>query len=236
MTADQIIQLTQGVLTGGGGGAVLALLNYWFNRSKTRAEIENIKADTTKKLSELTVKVPGSPVSAQGLKLPKGWMKGGDAPNDYDMGVDEQAAYDGKRSCYIRSRRPTQEFGTMMQTFRADRYRGKRLRLLGEAKSEGVEDWAGFWMRIDGSNKAVLGFDNMWNRPMKGTTGWTKYQVVLDVPDQSEAIALGIILGGSGQVWAKDLKLEVVDVSTPTTGFDLAEKAPDQPINLGFDE
>jgi hypothetical protein len=54
-----------------------------------------------------------------------------------------------------------------MQVFRADDYRGKRLRLSGYVKAEKIDQWAGLWMRIDGENK-TLGFDNMENRGIRG--------------------------------------------------------------------
>jgi len=37
--------------------------------------------------------------------------------------------------------------------FKADDYRNKRMRLSAAVKSEGIEDWAGLWMRIDGPDQ-----------------------------------------------------------------------------------
>lgn len=63
-------------------------------------------------------------------------------------------------------------FGTLTQWFRADEYRGKRLRMTAYVRTSGVERWAGLWMRIDGKEKTGLAFDNMMRRPVKGTTDW----------------------------------------------------------------
>jgi len=54
---------------------------------------------------------------------------------------------------------------------------------------------AGFWLRIDGKEnpKQQLGFDNMNNRPVKGTTDWKLYQIVLDVPENSGLINFGAL-------------------------------------------
>jgi hypothetical protein len=38
----------------------------------------------------------------------------------------------------------------MMQMFKANAYAAKRLKMSGSAKSEKVEESAGFWMRVDG--------------------------------------------------------------------------------------
>ncbi len=121
-----------------------------------------------------------------------------------------------------------------MQMFKANSYLGKRVKLIGNAKSERLEEWAGFWMRVDGAEKQLLRFDNMQDRPIKGTTGWTKYQIVLDVPDDSIHIAFGLLLSGPGQVWIAEVSLEIVSSDVPTT--DLATVYPEKPINLNFDE
>ena len=105
-----------------------------------------------------------------------------------------------------------------MQMFDADDYRGKRVRLSGYVKSELVEPWAGLWMRVDGPNGKMLSFDNMENRPIVGTTDWQKCEIVLDVPEDSAQIAIGIVLSGKGQVWLSNVQFEAVDSNVPTTG------------------
>jgi hypothetical protein len=74
----------------------------------------------------------------------------------------------------------------------------------------------------------------MHDRSIKGTTGWTKHQIVLDVKDNSVNIAFGVLLTGPGQVWVSDIQFEVVSTNVPTT--DLVANYPDKPVNLTFDE
>ena len=50
---------------------------------------------------------------------------------------------------------------------------------------------AQMWMRVDGANTKILSFDNMDSRPVRGTTSWTRYEIVLDVPADSIDIAFG---------------------------------------------
>ena len=88
-----------------------------------------------------------------------------------------------------------------MQTIKADDYRGKRVRLRGHVKTDGVER-VQLWMRLD-SGRGMLGFDNMDARPIRGTTEWAAYDVVLDVPEDAAGIAYGIILAGTGRVWGR---------------------------------
>ena len=62
-----------------------------------------------------------------------------------------------------------------MQYFAAEKYRGQRIRFSALIKAEGVEGWGGIWMRVDDVDKPGTSFDNMQNRPVKGTRG--TYQV-----------------------------------------------------------
>lgn len=57
---------------------------------------------------------------------------------------------------------------------------------------------AQMWMRVDGPNHEALAFDNMDSRPVTGTTGWKRYDIVLDVPQTSVDVAFGFFLAGSG--------------------------------------
>ena len=154
-----------------------------------------------------------------GSSLPKGWFVAGAAPNDYEMGFEG-----GGQSGYIKSRERPRDFGTLMTIIEAAPYRGKRVRMTGYAKSLQVQDWAGFWMRVDGPHQEMLGFDNMQDRPIIGTTERTKSQIVLDVPAEGSKIAYGVLLGGDGQVWFDGIKIDVVGEDIPTTGMAAEEK------------
>jgi hypothetical protein len=107
-------------------------------------------------------------------------------------------------------------FGTLMQTFTADEYQGQRLRMSAYVKAESVEEWVGLWMRVDGSD-GTSAFDNMQDRPIQGSTDWSEYEIVLDVPEDSVSIAFGVLMGGTGQVWVDDFQFEVVAQDVPTT-------------------
>jgi hypothetical protein len=63
-----------------------------------------------------------------------------------------------------------------MQMFKADLYRSKRHQLSAYIRAEGIEDWAGLWMRVDGPDGETSAFDNMERRPIKGTIDWRRYQ------------------------------------------------------------
>src|SRR5215471_2565906 len=154
-------------------------------------------------------------------------------PKDYVIGIDDTISNNGMKAAYLRSAvdQPS-AFGTMMQTFKSVRYRNKRMRFSAVVKSEDVAEWAGLWMRIDGEKGETLRFDNMEKRSIKGTTDWQKYQVVLDVPEESVAIFFGILLDGKGQVWISDVQFEEAP-NEPTTD---SETTAEEPGSLDFSE
>lgn len=58
----------------------------------------------------------------------------------------------------------------------------------------------------------------MQGRPIKGTSGWKKYEIVLDVPNEASNIAFGALLNGTGQIWVDNVHFDIVGNSVPTTG------------------
>lgn len=127
-------------------------------------------------------------------------------------------------------------FGTLMQSFQAGEYQGKRVRLRAFTKSEGIEDWAGLWMRVDKDMGRIVAFDNMEDRPIKGTTSWHRYDLVLDVPSDADDIAFGVLLAGTGKIWLNDVEFEVVGSDVPTTGRGPQSKHLGDKPKLGFEK
>ncbi len=147
-------------------------------------------------------------------QIPQGWFASDNNSQDYDTGVDQSVAHTGKASGFIKSKVSEPEgSGTLKQTFEADHYRGKRLRLSGYVKANNIDNRAGLWMRVDGPDKP-LSFDNMGDRPIRGTADWKKYEIVLEVPENSVRIAFGILLRGKGQAWIDGLQFDVVGAIT----------------------
>ena len=135
-------------------------------------------------------------------QTPPGWHVAGSARAAYVAGVDPNVARSGKPSGYLKSnQRRIDGFGTLMQKVAPQRYSGGRIRLSCHLKTKAVADWAGLWCRVDHLTSAEpLAFDNMEDRPIKGTTPWTECAVVLDVPAAASNIAFGVLLSGNGTV------------------------------------
>ena len=102
-----------------------------------------------------------------------------------------------------------------MQVFGASEYGGQRVLVSGYVKTEGVEGWAGLWVRVDRSKYRLSFFDRRLDglvfSTMEGTTDWERHELVLNVPEDGGAIAIGISLEGTGQVWLDDVQFQVIE-------------------------
>lgn len=159
------------------------------------------------------------PPAQKGKALPVGWYVTESAPQLYEASVDTSAPCEGTRSAFLRSRSGTTGgYGTFMQVFGAQGYRGKRLRFSAMVRAKDVAGWAGLWMRVEGTDpKQPLGFDNMQSRALVGTLGCRRYDVVLDVPKEATTIMAGLLLSGTGQAWLDGVRFEVVDTNVAVT-------------------
>ncbi len=157
--------------------------------------------------------------------VPLGWFYAGAHPGYYESGAGQGAC--NERSVLLHSlaadagspggagdAHPT---GTVMQVFRADKYRGKRVRFSGLTTTFGVRGWAGLWMRVDAEGKRPIAFDNMLPRALRGDTPCERNVVVLDVAPEAQFIALGVVLEGEGSVELSDIAFEVVEQAVAST-------------------
>jgi hypothetical protein len=186
--------------------------------------------------------IVGGPIAAGTARAdyPSGWGGGG---KGYEMVRDTEAKHGGAASGAIRSAADAEGFATFTQGVQAAKFRGKRVRLAGWIKADGVAGWSGLWMRVDGKDKTGLAFDNMNDRAVKDTSDWTQFQVVLDVPDAAEQLYFGCLLAGKGKVWVDDMTLDIVgnDVAVTGKAVDPAPRKgepaelPAEPANLDFE-
>lgn len=166
----------------------------------------------------------------------KGWSR--TPAREYKSGIDPEMQRNGKPSAFMESMPgKTLGFGTLSKFFKAEDYVGKRVQFKGFMKTLSVSGTgAGLWLRIDSANMEPLGFDNMSERSLKGTTDWTEVSVVLDVPANANGIAMGVLLVGTGRSWVNGLTFEVVDKSVPVTVATKTYVLPKGPGKLDFTE
>ncbi len=96
-------------------------------------------------------------------------------------------------------------------------WRNQRLEVAAELKAGDIDGWAGVWMRIDDANGKVLAFDNMQNRPVRGTSAFAWYSVVLDVPADAARVTFGVFLHGPGAVFIRELSFQSIGKSKAST-------------------
>ena len=170
-------------------------------------------------------------------RMPTGWMAAdharpatyipGQLPHGYEIGLDPQADSSGLASLSVHSVAPlsaeTPSVGAAHQ--RASGYPGRRVRLSGQVRAEGVRGWAGLYIGAGGFevlSDLSLGRPGVERRLPMGAAatsakGWQDVSVVFDVPADAPEINLGLALVGEGQVWARALRFEVVGQHVPAT-------------------
>lgn len=87
-------------------------------------------------------------------------------------------------------------------------FSGRSVTLKGYLRTQDVTGgYAGLWMRVDGKTGPV-GFNNMANRGVTGTTDWKEYSITFPYHEQvAERIHVGALLTGDGKMWLDDLRL-----------------------------
>lgn len=171
--------------------------------------------------------------------VPDGWIKRGSHPDSYEMGIDKGTGQDDKNSAAIKSKKDNiQGYGTLMQTSSPEKYLGKKIKMTGYLKTENVSGWTGLWLLVDDADSQPLSFDNMYDKGITGTTGWTKYEIILDVPVNASNLAYGALLNGSGQIWFDNITFEEAgssDIKGEVKNSD-AKINNNEPVNLDFEK
>jgi len=135
---------------------------------------------------------------------PTGWM----ATPEGTVFNDNKVTHGGNWAARLERKEDSSgSFSSLHRAIALD-FAGKTLELRGFLRTTDVSGMAGLWMREDGE-QAALAFDNMANRPVKGTTEWTEYSIQLPIHAEARKVFLGVLLVGSGTAWVDDLQLLV---------------------------
>lgn len=161
---------------------------------------------------------------------PPGWLARGRAAANYVVEPDTQTHHHGKRSVSLRSTEEASPdlFGNVMQVIKADDFRGKRIAFAMDLKTENAAQGASPFMRLDAGNSEVLVFASMNDAPIAGTSDWKRYRLVMDVPQESAALSIGIDLEGTGRVWMDDVRVEVVGANVDVSAAPLTPEQRDK--------
>lgn len=158
---------------------------------------------------------------------PRGWILSSDR-SGYKASVDNKIFYHGRNSAMIESTvENSPSFCTLMQNMVVNDFNGKRMKMTGYIRSEGVHDSAQMWVRVDDIDRKISAdFDNMSGRALVGIHDWTRCEIVFDVPRKS-LIFFGFILNGPGKMWADNVSFEAVPASVAKTAKPVNAPLPD---------
>lgn len=92
---------------------------------------------------------------------------------------------------------------------------GKRISVTGWIKTKDVQGWVGAFVIIVGKDGRHFQYDDMSDRPIRGTKDWQQVEIVTDLPDEPCMVYFGPDLYGPGELWGDDFQISL---------------APDEPI------
>jgi len=103
------------------------------------------------------------------------------------------------------------KLGMLMQSFAADAYRGKTVRLSAWLRLAGASpgDRAQLWLRVDRPNRQTGFVDDMDDRPVTSPE-WTRCEIVARIDDDATFINFAVMFQGRGRVWVDDVSFEVI--------------------------
>ncbi|MEM8997860.1 MAG: hypothetical protein AAGF23_23975, partial [Acidobacteriota bacterium] len=136
--------------------------------------------------------------------LPAGWAGGPPGTLFYESEVVKTG--DGAARV-TRDATSGGEFSSLSRGLDID-FGGEKIEIRGVLKTEGVVEWAGFWLRLDGRAGPVQ-FRNMEDAAIRGDTPWTEYSMELPLDPKAERMSFGVLLAGEGTVWVDDLEFFV---------------------------
>jgi len=171
--------------------------------------------------------------------MPKGWGLGNTGGSlvslikDSTAGayvVDSLVHEHGKYSLLIDWTKGYKEWTATSYTIKKI-FKGDKIKLTGYIKTEDVTgNGAGLWMRLDGENYKMLGFDNMQDRAITGTTDWHEYSIELDYDEyQVQDIVVGGLIIGKGKVWMDNLHITIDGVDIAVAQLSTAVKTKPNP-------
>lgn len=127
---------------------------------------------------------------------PKGWSA---IPGK--VSVDSKVVHRGQYSARLES-------GSAITLMAPVTFSGEFLTLRGFLKTEGVTEFAGLWIRVDGNSGNPVGYDNMRSQGLRGSTDWKEYSIRIPLASNGTYVYFGVLTEG-GTTWADDLELSI---------------------------
>jgi hypothetical protein len=132
--------------------------------------------------------------------------------NSYTFQADATGAWSAPSSAKINRYGP-EDYGLLSQQIRVQPgWENKTVRLSAQLKTDGAVDaGAGLILQMNGSSGDINAWNHMNAARVMQTQAWKSYSIDLKVVPGTYSIKVGVMLEGSGTLWADDLKLEIID-------------------------
>jgi hypothetical protein len=141
---------------------------------------------------------------------PEGWFSFQHAgPLSYKYTVDATERRSGERSLRIDNTGP-EIYGAIAQGVDARPWKGKDARLTAWVKTRGADDNGVVLTLLALQSGATVAQNFMPDAPIKGTTDWKRYTIMLPLPSSTDKLEVGMMLRGRGSAWLDDVELEIL--------------------------
>jgi len=169
----------------------------------------------------LAVKLVEAPPPAATVIVPDGWLLTGSNTENFVGGVDQQETCLSQPVFCLRNATGQSGFATMMQSVLGQQYQKRRVCFSGYLRCENVTGSATIWLRADNNHGRYIAFNNLerlkTNGALKGTVGWSRRRIVLDIPAETDSLNFGFYLSGQGEARFSGFDLQFVGDDVPVT-------------------
>jgi hypothetical protein len=149
------------------------------------------------------------------------------------VALDSRVVAQGSRSARVDTRAslPPDVTAVLWQAVDAQSYRGSRLQLVAQVRSEAavarlfLRSQSGPGRDMERLRSDLAGEPGV-GQPIASDTDWTRVAVVHDVPFDAFNVYYGVALYGNAKLWLDDVRITVVDTRVPLTQEDSADDSP----------
>jgi C-terminal processing protease CtpA/Prc len=151
------------------------------------------------------------------------------ATGEYTVDVDSSVARSGRRSLRIDGFTTTPlGGGSVLQQIRADRFRGKRVRVSAYVRTRNVRGLGGTIAVAVAGEGRVVAQSRLDQAPLTGSRNWQLLTAVVDVPGLAVGLNITGTLEGAGTTWFDNFRIEVIGNSgdslhEPVSGVSTAQ-------------
>lgn len=187
------------------------------------------------------------PTGGISSEQPNSWLLRSNNLADFELLPERVEPWSGEVSAALSSKTAEpSSYATLAQPIQAKSFKGRSANLTAWVRNQDVVNWAGLWLRADRADGAVIAFQNMEDRPIRGNNGWSQISLTMIVPLDADVLVYGAILNGSGKIWFDEVSIGAGgEDPTAVAGKPPIRKSKlpipedlvmSSPLNLGFEK